>query len=440
MNKNIFKTIGPGLLIAATGVGAGDLAGGAFAGSKLGLAVLWAVLIGAFFKYVITEGLARYQLATGNTILEGLFAKYGKPVQIFFLIYLLIWSFAVGSALISACGVATHALIPIFDSPDTGKIVWGILLSLIGLIFVWHGNYNSFEKIMSGLVGFMFVTVIVTAIFIKPDLTEIVKGMFIPSIPNYINPDGKEQGVVWTLALMGGVGGTLTILSYGYWIREKGRTDHNFLKTCRLDLAAAYFVTALFGMAMIVISSQINLDQGSSSKLVVNLVDKLRDVIGVAGSLIFLFGAWAAVFSSLLGVWQSVPYMFTDLFNNFRWGMIYHVPKTLDTMYRVPTANDNLSFRTPIHRGEKSSGVNTRSFPYRTYLIAIAVVPMIGLAYKFVLIQKIYAVLGALVIPFISIALLFLNRDKSLGEYKNKLTTDVMLVLIVGLFVYLAIA
>ena len=47
---NPLKIIGPGLLIAATGVGAGDLAGGAFAGSKLGVAVLWAVLLGAFFK------------------------------------------------------------------------------------------------------------------------------------------------------------------------------------------------------------------------------------------------------------------------------------------------------------------------------------------------------------------------------------------------------
>lgn len=422
MNKNILKIIGPGLLIAATGVGSGDLAGGAFAGSKLGLAVLWAVLLGAFFKYVITEGLARYQLATGSTILEGLFAKYGKPVQIFFLIYLLIWSFAVGSALISACGVATHALIPVFDSPDTGKIMWGIIHSLIGLGLVWFGNYNSFEKVMSALVGFMFVTVVVTAAFIKPDFVEVVKGIFIPSIPRYINPDGNEQGVVWTLALMGGVGGTLTILSYGYWIREKGRTGHNFLKTCRLDLAAAYFITALFGMAMVVISSQIDLDNESSSKLVVNLAGKLRDVIGATGSVMFLVGAWAAVFSSLLGVWQSVPYMFTDFYNMFR----------ADT-------DKELSFRIRRMPGEKSSRVNTKSLPYRAYLIALALLPMLGLACKFVLIQKIYAVLGALVIPFISIALLLLNRDKALGEYKNKFTTDVMLVFIVGLFIYLAI-
>ena len=40
--------IGPGLLVAATGVGAGDLATASFTGSQLGTAVLWAVLVGGF--------------------------------------------------------------------------------------------------------------------------------------------------------------------------------------------------------------------------------------------------------------------------------------------------------------------------------------------------------------------------------------------------------
>ncbi len=43
------------MLIAATGVGAGDLATAGLAGSKLGLAVLWAVLLGAMLKFVLTR-------------------------------------------------------------------------------------------------------------------------------------------------------------------------------------------------------------------------------------------------------------------------------------------------------------------------------------------------------------------------------------------------
>ena len=47
--------LGPGLLVAATGVGAGDLATAAFTGSHLGPAVLWAVLVGAALKFLLTE-------------------------------------------------------------------------------------------------------------------------------------------------------------------------------------------------------------------------------------------------------------------------------------------------------------------------------------------------------------------------------------------------
>ena len=89
----------PGLLVAATGVGAGDLATASFAGSQLGLAILWAVLVGGLFKFVLTEGLARWQLATGDTFLEGVAEHFGKVVGWLFLPYLLLWSFFVGLAL-----------------------------------------------------------------------------------------------------------------------------------------------------------------------------------------------------------------------------------------------------------------------------------------------------------------------------------------------------
>jgi len=53
--KRVLKILGPGILVAATGVSASDLATGAFTGSQLGMAVLWAVLVGAFLKFVLIE-------------------------------------------------------------------------------------------------------------------------------------------------------------------------------------------------------------------------------------------------------------------------------------------------------------------------------------------------------------------------------------------------
>src|ERR671916_1950541 len=132
----LLAALGPGALVAATGVGAGDIAGAGFAGSKLGYAILWAALLGAFVKFVINEGLTRWQLATGQTLLEGAVLRFGRAVQWFFLVYLLVWSWAVGSALISACGVAGHALFPVFADAQTGKVVWGIVHSLAAVVLI----------------------------------------------------------------------------------------------------------------------------------------------------------------------------------------------------------------------------------------------------------------------------------------------------------------
>jgi Mn2+/Fe2+ NRAMP family transporter len=125
---SFWAILGPGLLLAATGVGGGDLATATFVGGMLGTTVLWAVALGAFMKFVVTEGLARWQLATGETILEGVARRLGPVVIWIFLPYFLLWSFFVGAAQMSANGVALHAMIPVFDDATDGKIAaWSSL-------------------------------------------------------------------------------------------------------------------------------------------------------------------------------------------------------------------------------------------------------------------------------------------------------------------------
>ena len=53
--------------------------------------------------------------------------------------------------------------------------------------------------------------------------------------------------------LPGGVGGTLTVLCYGYWIREEGRIDMQQMRTCRVDLGVGYVMTAVFGVCMVIL-------------------------------------------------------------------------------------------------------------------------------------------------------------------------------------------
>ena len=65
------RLFGPGLIMAVSGIGASDIISATVGGATYGTALLWAVVLGAFFKFVLSEGLARWQLATGTTLLRG---------------------------------------------------------------------------------------------------------------------------------------------------------------------------------------------------------------------------------------------------------------------------------------------------------------------------------------------------------------------------------
>jgi len=393
--------IGPGLLVAATGVGAGDLATASIAGSKLGVTVLWAVLLGAILKYVLSEGLARWQLATGQTPLQGVVRYLGRPAAWLFLGYLVIWSVAVGRALASACGVTAFALLPIFDDPDTGKVVFGTIHSLLGVILVVIGGYRLFERLMSISVVLMFSSVVITASLLRPEIGSILAGL-VPTIP------AVQGGLAWTVALLGGVGGTVTLLCYGYWIREESRESADDLPLCRADLAIGYLFTAVFGLAMVIVGSTVEI-QGGGAGLLVSLGHRLEDSLGSTVRWLFLIGAWGAVMSSLLGVWQSIPYLFSDL-----WSML---------------TGDQKTDRSPV---------DTAGLPYRGFLLFLGVSSIAGLFSSFVQIQKIYAILGAFFIPMLALALLILNgREDLMGrKFANGWPTRIILGSTLALFLW----
>ncbi len=396
--QSLFSKFAPGLLIAATGVGAGDLLTASMAGAQVGTVLLWTAVVGALLKWGLNEGIARWQMGSGTTLLEGWTQHLGGWIRWIFLLYFSLWSLVVGSALISACGVAGDAFFPLGD-PKTSRAIWGVGHSLVGLGFVWLGGFRFFEKVMGVCIAIMFVGVLITAGLIGPDWGALASGIFVPSLP-----DGS---LGWSIGVLGGVGGTVTLLSYGYWIREKERTGMKGLKTSRLDLAVAYIGTALFGMAMIVIGSHITLQDGAGD-VAIQLAAELRTVHGPVGGSLFLIGFWGAVFSSLLGVWQSVPYIFADFF-----------------YLRKPNRPTDLK----------------QSPPYKIWLVGIATIPVALLWLSVEQIQLTYSVMGALFMPMLALTLLLMNnRSGWVGaRFKNGWAINLLLIITLGVFFYFGI-
>ena len=76
----------------------------------LGVVLLWAIAVGAFFKFVLSEGIARWQLATGTTALEGWAEHLPAWVKFYFGAYLVFWTVGVSAALTNATGLGISNL------------------------------------------------------------------------------------------------------------------------------------------------------------------------------------------------------------------------------------------------------------------------------------------------------------------------------------------
>ncbi|MGB5261576.1 MAG: Nramp family divalent metal transporter, partial [Gammaproteobacteria bacterium] len=296
--------IGPGLVIAATGLGAGDMIAASVAGARYGTVLLWAAVLGAMMKYVMNEGLARWQLATGTTLLEGWVHRLPAFFSLYFFIYLLLWTFIVAAALIAACGMAANALIPSLTVET-----WGVIHSLLALVLVMTGRYALLERLMKIFMALMMVVVIICALLVIPEAEGLLDGLLRPTIP-----DGSA---LFIFGVIGGVGGSVTLLCYGYWIRERNWISRQDLTRARTDLAVAYFLTGLFGMAIMIVSAGVSPEQATGPHMVLSVAERLELVVGPVGMSFFLVGFWCAVFSSMLGVWQGVPYLFADFVHQY---------------------------------------------------------------------------------------------------------------------------
>lgn len=118
------------------------------------------------------------------------------------------------------------------------------------------------------------------------------------------------------LSVAGGVGGTITLAAYGYWLREKGWDTPRYMRVMRLDNGIAYLVTGLFVVATLIVGAELlysaNIAIGGGDQGMVDLATVLGERYGTWMSKLFLIGFWSASMSSLVGVWNGVSLMFAD--------------------------------------------------------------------------------------------------------------------------------
>jgi hypothetical protein len=189
-------------------------------------------------------------------------------------------------------------------------------------------------------------------------------------------------------------------------MKEAGWEGPGRLSSARTDLTVSFGLAFVFALAMIFLSSQIEwegpiLEEGP--RLCLLLADRIGQEIGPVGRTLFLIGFWGAAYSSVVGVFHGVPFLFDD------W----------------------------IHVWRRKTPAGQRGAAYRWWALYLTVAAMSSLVLtRPVWLVFAYTVVGSLFFPFVISTLLWLNNSR-LVPAGARSTAPVNVVLAAALLLYL---
>jgi Mn2+/Fe2+ NRAMP family transporter len=210
--------IGPGMVLAASIVGSGELIATTTLGAQAGFTLLWIILVSCAIKPVVQAELGRYTIATGHTGLEGFDSVPGPRPAVRWIVWA--WAVTVILTLLQVGGMyggvaqVLNAIVPAIP-----VAVWVGLCFVLTLALLLGGGYARIERLAFVKVGlFTLLTVCAAAILFGGQhpiaAADLASGLRF-DLPN--------AGLATAMAVFGitGVGAT-ELAMYPYWCVEKG--------------------------------------------------------------------------------------------------------------------------------------------------------------------------------------------------------------------------
>ncbi|MCD8827235.1 Nramp family divalent metal transporter [Staphylococcus gallinarum] len=286
--KKLFKSIGPGMIITASFIGPGTVTTMTQGGAGFGYSLLWAVVFSIVATIVLQEMIIRLSLVTREGLgeaIQDLFAnKIGKLIIVWFTLIAVTLGCAAyisGDLIGTSLGAAYLLHLP----ENAVAPIIGVIILLIGLF----GNYRFLEKIMIFLMVIMGIIFITTMIVIKPDIIGILKGIFVPTIPN--------GSIITIIALIG-----TTVVPYNFFIHSTAVHerfgDIKELKFARWDTIISISIGGIISAAILIAAA--TLIKGKEVTSIIQLAGPLEPVLGNAAPFAISIGLFAAGLSSAI--------------------------------------------------------------------------------------------------------------------------------------------
>lgn len=391
------KNIGPGALVAAAFIGPGTVTTCTLSGASYGYTLLWAMLFSTIATIVFQEMASRVGIVTQMGLGEALRERYQhKKGILIFVIILVIAAIFIGNIAYETGNITGGAMGTNLVFPEISIPWWSVIVGAIAFALLASGSYKVVEKILMALVIIMSVVFISTAIVSQPDWGGVLKGLFVPAVPNEENAWLTVAGLIGT-----------TVVPYNIFLHCSASAqkwkDRAQIKTARWDAIISIGLGGIISMMIIIAAANPSL----------------------AGQEITSAGDMAKAMQPLLGDWAK--YFFG--IGIFSAGLTSAI-----------TAPLSAAFATSGILGWGSDMKKLRFKAIWMVVLAVGVVlAAIGLTSSPTEMIIIAQAANAVILPIIAILLTIVVNDKKLmGENRNGVVANILAIIVIGVTLFIS--
>jgi manganese transport protein len=310
------KKIGPGMVLAASIVGSGELIATTTLGAEVGYVALWMVVFSCLIKPIIQSEMGRITIATSQTGLE--FFNKVPPKN------LIMWLWAVMTIITQLQIGAMYAGVSqvlhlVFPSVSVNVFI-GFLV-IITMLLLLGGGYNRIEKIAMVKVGLFTILTFTAALLLirQPQYfswTQLSEGLKF-NLP--------ANGLQTAVAVFGIVGvGAAELFMYPYWCLEKGYAkfaNENgeakaWIRVMNLDILASMMIYTIATVAFYLLGAGILNGMGlipSAKDMIAVLSNIYTKTLGEWSLWIFYVGAIFTLYGTIFASTAANSRVFADM-------------------------------------------------------------------------------------------------------------------------------
>jgi len=306
-NLDVFKYIGPGLLVTVGFIDPGNWASNFAAGSEFGYILLWVITLSTIMLIILQHNVAHLGIVTGLCLSEAATKYTPKWVSKPILISAVLASISTSLAEILGGAIALQML---FSIP----IIWGSILTVVFvLITLFTNSYKKIERFIIGFVSIIGLSFIYEIFLVKIDWASATQAWVVPSFP--------EGSMLIIMSVLGAV-----VMPHNLFLHSEviQSNEHNKKdEKTKAKLLKYEFTDTLFSMivgwainsAMILLAAATFYKNGIQVNELEQAKVLLEPLLGNNAGVVFAFALLMAGLSSTLTSGMAAGSIFSGIFN-----------------------------------------------------------------------------------------------------------------------------